>query len=521
MVQIDTNYRDDNQYVQPASMNVSGSGTTEIVYKTTPSSETSREMQDAWTAQMTIINEIMQKIDSGEDLTGEDLDKLVAALKNLKDLAENGITDEKGRTSYITDRMVEPLGALFNQFEKVGIGPNLDVNSMNESAKKSLLEGAKSEDLTAALKATTKMKYENLSLAGLLFATMMNDVFPVFGKEFENLEEWVDITEEIMKLIGDIKDLGTNVEIVKDWPYDENLSNSAAIPPDAVADLKKALNNMKAGKGDDFEKAYKKDYEEASAAAKANGTTIQEEMAKKNGASKILTTFIQSDDKEGTRGAQLISILAATTAREVRTIPKLPDGKESWGEVTEDLLKTKQELEAAINDLRAKGADKDLIKSLDDIVKGIDSSMDISLEEAKSLGPIEVYEWVPPRNNMDPGHYTTRPATPEEIQNWAKTGSFGSKNGEELRPVKPVSTDKVNELFANKYINAVKIGGTDSGKGATVVDTALTRVMSRSEKDQKEHKKLMTALDNIMAVSTSIVKKSEQSTTSTVKKIGQ
>lgn len=517
-----------------------GSAALQIEYKTTTNATTSQAMQEAWTEQVTIIDEIMKK--DPDQITAQDLDDLIAALDKLKDLAENGITDANGKTTYMNSRMTERVDALFTEFDKVGIRPGMDLDAMSASEKEALLKGAKNDSLTGAVKDVSKTKYDNLPLQAYLYSVMMYESFPAYGNEVNNLSDWMKLAQELIETLTGLKDYNTDeyLLIVKDWGWDKNLSNPAAIPPDAVPAIRDYMNKVDKGKGDAFEAQYNAELKAAEEAAKKNGTTVQEEMAKVKVGSKssnqMLKEFMQAGGtKDNTRAADIEKILSDTVAREVRTVPRLPDGK-TWEDVTNDLLEFKKQIEDALAEMeRLGGGDPKLVASLNAVVKGIDDAFNAAGPAPTPIVSVEKVQTGQTRGGggivgAEPkpiySYYIKEEINGEIVQRQISVDEYNSYlskqgPGNSFDNYNKTQSDNYYQKIATKYIEDNKTGSLTNPKGATTIDEALTRTMTRSEADQKEHKRLSTELDQMIQATGSMMEKLTESQRNIFKATGR
>lgn len=438
---------------------------------------TSTEVQEAWNEQMLIISEIVTGMNAQPPtVTGDDLYVLLDALNELVDLAMNGITDENGVTYYLTERMVTALKVLLIEFAKSGITPNMTVPQDDPLA---ILMAAANpgvdpydDPLQIAVIGALGLTYEDLALQSYLYTTIMNEVLPIFGAQFEDLYEYIEITDRVIQTLNNLLLITTYVSTEDPWVSSLELNNPGDISPDSAEDISNyILMNTDPNDKDDayargFGEAYNEEMRQAQANAEANGTTVQYEMAQLQGGYGSSTDRLKVFLKDNPQAVEDISEIIAENNVEAATevIPTAPEGS-TMTEVGEDLWGAKEDLDLLIEELSAiEGMDPKLIESLEQISSEIDAAWDktvqIYLKYGHDLGP--------------------EPYTPESIKTHA-----------------PELYEGFMRDFATFYIEDAK---TSKSGGSTVshIEDAISRFQTLSSEQLQELQKLMAVFDMIM-----------------------
>lgn len=427
-------------------------------------SGTSPEVQQAWSEQMAIITDVMSKVDA-KTCTGDDLNRLVSALKALDSIAKNGVKGADGQTRYLTSTMANSLDVLLIEFSKYGIKPNMNLDTMSSQQKiDQLLKISGDEALKLAVTGANNLSFEDLDLQHLIHAVMMNQVFPAYNEKFKDLSDYMEVTEKIMSSLETMQKITTFVTSSAPWSYSMDLKNSGNIPPEAVNEIQKYIEANGANKDEKkFSQIYWSEYNQAQANAARNGTTVEYEMSKFTGASDCLKHFVSWDGKKNTRFDDIASIMAKTEVKEVTGVPAAPKGK-SMSEVGLDLAQARKDLDASIEFLKSQKADPKMISSLEQVAKDIDDSWNKALAE-------NGWKPMPMKDFLD-----------------------GNIAG--------LDTNRKNNVlasFAKNYIQNSNKSGS-GGSASSHLTEAIQRTQTLDEDQQKEFKKLTTALDQIIKV---------------------
>ncbi len=477
---------EDRNYKIPEGFQIEQLQEIEINIPTTPGA-TSAAVQEVWNEQVAIINEIVNDINAGTAV-GDDLYELLDALNELIDLAKNGVTDENGNTSYLTDRMADALKMMLIQFAMVGIRPNMTVPQENPLA---VLNGAKAgldengnpigpyeDPLQIAVLGATNLTYENLDVQNYLYATVIDKIMPVYEAQFEELYNFLEMTDEVLQVLDSVLVITTYVEIPDPWTSSMSLENPGDISPDAAEDINDyIMKNTDASDKDDayargFYAQYQSELSTATANAAANGTTVQYEMSQLQGgwgsSTDRLRAFMKEDES---RVSDVAQIMANASVTQVEGVPTPPEGM-TMTEVGENLWDAKTELDALIVDLKAQNADPKLYEALEKISADIEtawnSTIDLYVKNGNNLGPA--------------------PYTPESIKKYA-----------------PEFYEGVMRDFADQFIktsNESKSGGST----VTHIEDAISRFESFNEEQLKNLQKLMVAMEQLMKMVGSLLK---------------
>ncbi len=356
----------------------------------TTSGNTSDAVQEAWNEQMAIISEIVTNLNTvPPTVEGDDLYRLLDSLNALVDLAKNGITDELGETYYLTDRMADSLKVLLAAFAINGIRPNMPQPVEDPLAV--LLKAAADppgsdpyeDPLQVAVMVAISLTYENLELQSYLLATILDKVLPIYGSKFEDLYDYLEINDQVLNELDDILIITNYVKVVEPWMSDISLENPGDISPEAASAINDYIMQETLPPDDSwrwpweddpkddeyargFYDQYQKELKIAETNAAANGTTVQEEMAKLQGgygsSSDRLKAFIKDDEE---RAAEVQKIMSDSDVKEVETVPTLPDSDPpmTWTDAAEDLYDSYKELSKLIEELDALDADPKLTES--------------------------------------------------------------------------------------------------------------------------------------------------------------
>jgi len=347
--------------------------------------QTSPAVQEAWSEQMAEITSVMDKIATGS-VEPQDLNRLVAALKELANLATNGITDEQG-TNYITQDMAQALNAMLFQFAQVGITPTMDLNSLSDAQKVTLLNNANSEKLQEVVKSASSYTNEDLGLQSYVYTEILGLINSQAGV-LSDLQEYLGVTKETLDTLGDLIDISGYTDAPEPWLYDMELNDPGDIPPGSVDEIQTYIEeNDGNGSEKEFQATYEREYAEAEKRAEQNGTTVQYEMSQTENYPPYTVNGVRTSEKTssellghflGNKGDEerfnaIEAIFIETTVQELNNVPTLPEGS-TWTEVSEDIWNAKTSLENQIQTLKDQDADPDMIDSLQTIVDSIDDA---------------------------------------------------------------------------------------------------------------------------------------------------
>jgi|GEM_PF-4888568 len=458
--------------------------------------ETSSEVQDAWNEQMAIISDVITKLNmTPPQIVPSDLDDLVGALKDLKTLAQEGITDEGGKTYYITKEMAQTLVAMSYQFSLLGITAELNTSAMSDTAKVNLLTAASNptmdpaeDPLQVAVKNAASYINEDLGFQTYIYTTIMG-IISGTASEFENLEEFLNQSNEILEELNDLIEISSYTNPPEVWESDLNLNNPGDIPPDSVSEIQKYIEDNDGNSEEcGFQAAYDAEYDAAKARATQNGTTVEEEMhhaeeyppyVDANGnrnnvksSSDLLGEFVGFEG-DPSRLQDIGIIMLEGEISELSNVPTAPDGK-TMTEVGQEIWQTKEALEEQITALEGQeDIDQKMIDSLQAVVDGIDKL------------------WTDALASHNPPLPST--LTPEEA-------------------IAQGHADVVAE-FAVDYINYTQPGQ----QGATDLDKAVQRFQSWNEELQKDFQKIMTQLEMLVKFLGQILKMADDISDSYIK----
>jgi len=350
-----------------------------------PTGETSSAVQEIWNEQMAVITDIVTRASADPSQSkASDLNALVGALKELESLAKNGVTTEAG-TSYLTKEMATSLSLMLFELDKVGINSSLDVKSLSDSQKLNLLSALNSEIIVTTVKAASDFKDEDLGLQTYIYV-QMQELMEAQTDTVKDVKASIELDQAVLETLNDLIDIAGYVSTPEPWPYDPTLASPGSIPPAAVPEVQKYIEEND-GNSDEkgFQAAYDREYAAAETRAAQNGTTVQYEMTQAdkyppytvNGkrtdeqtSAQILQHFMgNKGDEYRINGINQIMLEAVTV--ELENVPTLPEGK-TWTDVGTDIWNVKTNLETQIQNLTDQGASEDLIESLQKVVDNID-----------------------------------------------------------------------------------------------------------------------------------------------------
>jgi hypothetical protein len=444
-----------------------------------PGETTNSAVQEIWSAQMAVISEVINNINSGI-YNPEDLDRLVEALQVLEDLAENGLV-VNGTTYYITNNMADALNDVLASFAAVGITPDMNTSTMSDAQKTAALQGISNttpegQAVQSAVNAAAKVVHQDLSTK-FYAAAMFKDMIYAAGAEFDSLAAYLKFVEETLELLNDLLEVSTDVTVSDPWVADLTLDNSGCIPPDAVDDIQDFIDSEAEDESDfqfdsddvtdsdtpytDFSEIYWSEYEQAEELAEQNGTTVEEEMANFHGASDMLKEFMAEYTEYFTSITNILDDYLT-----VEIVPEVDMTSEEIAATSTKIWDTYEGLNKLIKELEAMpDADQDLIDSLTKITTDIENAWNQALTE----------------NGVKEG------TTPESL----KEGSFDEDDIEDI-----------TEDFVENYILSLQPGEP----ARTNLDNGIVEFQNKNEKLQKDFQLQMTEMNSYFKVASSMEK---------------